>query len=121
VWRVLLVGVMGCGRIGFAARTGSGAGDASASGDAMRDADLSDSHLPSGLVVWFQLETTPADDIVGGGQGTCTASSCPTVTTGYAGSGLLFDGVNNCLDVADYPALHQPTITVAYRAHMTPC
>ena len=120
---MLLAGVMGmgCGRIGFTAlaATGGGDGGGSATGDAMRDADLSDSNLPAGLVAWFQMGATPATDIVGGGVGACTSPNCPTVTTGYAGSGLLFDGSNDCLDVADYAALHQATITVAFRAHMT--
>ena len=104
IWRCILFALAGCGRIGFDA----GGGDGGGGGDT-----ISVDGLPPDLVVWFTLETTTPIDIVSGGTGTCTTTQCPTVTTGFRGNALLFDGGNDCIVIADYAALHQPTLTVA--------
>lgn len=102
-----VVVVASCGRIGFDPGDGGARSDVAAI-----DA------LPSGLVVWFPLETAMPNDVVSGGVGTCVNPTCPTVTAGYRNAALMFDGIDDCIVIADYAALHQATPTIAIRARI---
>lgn len=108
VWLVLA----GCGRVGFDPFATSSSGDGGRVGDGV-SADA----LPAGLVAWFPLDGN-TNDVVGGGIGTCGGSTCPAVTTGAIGSGRMFDGIDDCVAISDYAALHQATPTVAIRSNM---
>lgn len=113
VWLV----VVGCGRVSFDPIA------APFSADAQRSPDdslvvIGDATFPQGLVAYFPMDSTAPDDIVGGGVGSCTGSACPTVIAGYRDSALQFDGVNDYIVISDYPALDQPTPTIALRAFL---
>ncbi|HEY5947469.1 MAG TPA: LamG domain-containing protein [Kofleriaceae bacterium] len=52
--------------------------------------------LAPGLAAWFPMDSVESGmivEVVGGGFGSCTGSSCPTLTEGVRGGALLFDGV----------------------------
>jgi hypothetical protein len=76
------------------------------------DVAAADAGFPAGLVAWFPMDTgSGAIDVVGGADATCNAT-CPPLGSGHAGSGLHFDGTDECLS-APASALSPPEITVA--------
>lgn len=109
---MLLVAVAGCGRVAF-----DPLGDAAR--DAARDAaaDVAfDANLPVGLVAWYPLDEvsgTRFHDVIGAHDGGCTFGSCPTPTQGHHGGAMHFDGVTNCIDIADAGQLELPAFTIA--------
>lgn len=115
--------VVGCGRIGFGpdpVRDGVGPDDAAI--DAPDgppppfDIIPLDGPLPSGLVVWFPFDdATPqnAADVVSGFGGTCSMPSCPKTGTGHHGGAFLFDGIDDCVEVANMGQLGQAQITLS--------
>lgn len=97
---LLVVGLLGCGRIGFDA--GAAANDASKDGAQGGDGAMPDVALPANLVAWYPMTAisngTVIDATGHGHDATCT--SCPAITAGHAAGGaLLFDGTANCLQV----------------------
>jgi hypothetical protein len=107
--------VVGCGRVAF-----DPVADPGSDGQAADSRTIfGDATFPAGLVVFFPMDDTAPGDVVGGGRGTCTGTVCPALIAGYRGNALSFDGSNDCMTVADYAALHQPTPTIALRVFTT--
>jgi hypothetical protein len=113
---VALLLLVGCGRVGFDARLDGGAGDAPDGPMLLNDVAPLDAALPSGLVAWFPLDDTSATsvaDVVSGFGGTCSGTQCPTTTTGHRGTGFLFDGTDDCIQVPDMGQFGQAKITLS--------
>lgn len=75
-----------------------------------------DAMLPSGLVVWFPMDdaaSANATDVVSGFGGTCAMGSCPQTGTGHHGGAFLFDGINDCIEIANQGQFGQAEITIA--------
>lgn len=120
---VVLLLIAGCGRIGFGdqprgdggTRDGGGV-DAPDGPPPPFDVISPDATLPAGLVVWFPMdESAPAfaADVVSGFGGTCGMGSCPQSGTGHHGGAFLFDGINDCIEVANMGQFGQAEITIA--------
>lgn len=105
---VLLVGA--CGRIGFDPATRS-------TGDAAQDGVT----IPTGQIAWYPLHGPDGlfVDMVGGHDGACSAPACPTTGPGRQGTAAQFDGIDDCLQVADVGQLQLPTLTIALWARQT--
>ena len=110
---------LGCGRTGF-----DPAADAARVDDAASAVDGTavavDAGLPAGLVSWFLLDDSSggaATDLVAGRDGTCT--QCPAQAAGHLGTALLFDGVDDCITVADTGHLQLAQLTVAVWSFQT--
>ena len=114
-WLVLA----GCGRVAFDPVSASIASDAGDAQGGIADSRVfGDATFPAGLGAYFPLDTS-ANDVVGSGIGSCLATTCPTNVAGFSGNALQFDGVNDCMVVADYMAFDQATPTVALRVFST--
>lgn len=112
-WVVL---VAACGRVGFGVH---GDGGADAARDGAGDAATADVALPADLIAYFPLDGT-LDDLVGGPAGTCAAGQCPGAeVAGHLGGGMQFDGVDDCVSVADVGQLGAPQITISIWANET--
>jgi hypothetical protein len=77
----------GCGRIDFDLL--------GAPGDAALDVPVDAPGLPSDLVLWLEMETTPTTTIVDSARGhavACGLSGCPALVAGHRGSGYAFSG-----------------------------
>jgi hypothetical protein len=109
----------GCGRLGFGpVALGDAAAEDAASDAASADAPEPDAPgLPAGLVAWYTLDDTSHADMLGGPTGTCTPPACPTADVGHLGGGLRFDGVDDCVDVADQGQLKPASLTIAVWAN----
>jgi hypothetical protein len=116
VWVVLLA--TACGRLGFDPMVPPGSTDGRLGDGTAGDGAARDSSLPAGLVVWFPMEEMMPVDTLTGTVGDCAGTTCPMVIAGYSGNALSFDGSNDCIAIADYTALDQPTLTIALRAFM---
>ena len=114
--------LVGCGRVNFVERDdGSFTGgviDAPDGALPLVDvAPLDATGLPAGLVVWFPLdEINPQNvhDVVSGFGGSCLGGTCPVMTPGHRNSAFLFDGTDDCLEVADRGQFGQARITLAF-------
>jgi hypothetical protein len=115
--RLLVVLVLvGCGRINFGDHSDGGVADAPDGPRLPFDIRPLDASLPSGLVVWFPLDdidATNAADVVSGVNGTCSGSTCPTMTTGHHGTAFDFDGTDDCITVPDMGQFGQATLTLS--------
>jgi hypothetical protein len=99
--RLLMLGLATCGRIAFDPLPGDGVVNPDA--------------LPAGLVAWFELEEqagAPFIDSAAARNGSCEGT-CPQLTAGHIGSAQLFDGVADCITVADLGHLQLATFTLA--------
>src|SRR5215211_3735693 len=113
VWStVLLILLVGCGRLGFSTMPGDALGDGGGGGDA-GDGGV---QTLTGLVVWFQLDNDNGmtfTDSISGLQGNCTPPGCPAVTTaGHRNSAYVFDGIDDCILIPDAPQFHQTSFTL---------
>jgi len=73
--------------------------------------------LPSDLIAYFPLDGTLADH-VGGPAGSCITGQCPVVeTAGHLGAAMRFDGVDDCVAIADVGQLGAPSLTIAIWAN----
>lgn len=117
--RLLLLWLVGCGRLGFGE---TGDGGVFASGDApdgpmpVIDVAPLDAALPTGLVAWFPLDdasATSVADVVSGFGGTCSGAQCPTTTAGHRGTAFLFDGTDDCIQVPNMGQFGQAQITLS--------
>jgi hypothetical protein len=114
VWWLWILGTLGaCGRLSFDPLH---AGDGSIDGpprDGAADA------LPSDLIAYFPLDGT-LTDLAGGPAGTCIAAQCPVAeVAGHLGAGMRFDGVDDCVSIADVGQLGAPQLTIAIWANET--
>jgi len=108
---VLILALVGCGRLGF---------DATSERVADAPADVSDVAADAlaapGLLAHFAFDDTPLDGVdnraIGGGLATCL-TTCPTVVPGVSGSAYQFNGATDAIRYADSPALHTQAGTVA--------
>jgi hypothetical protein len=116
VWVVLLA--TACGRVGFDSLLPTGSGDGGLDDGASGDGVRADGSFPAGLVVWYPMEETMPVDVINGEVGACGGTSCPSITPGYSGNALSFDGSNDCIAITDYAALDQATPTIALRAFL---
>jgi hypothetical protein len=74
---------------------------------------------PPGLVVWHPLDDDSYEDRVTGLTGTCSPPACPTSMAGRVGQALQFDGVDDCITVADTGHLQLTKLTLALWAVQT--
>jgi hypothetical protein len=119
---VVVVLAAGCGRILFderAPRDGGTIGGAIDAPDGpLPPFDITplDAVVPSGLVVWFPFDdASPQDaaDVVSGFGGTCSGGGCPKTDFGQHGGAFLFDGIDDCIEVANMGQFGQAQITIA--------
>ncbi len=124
-WLALVL-LVGCGRLSFDALGGSGADDASATGDAPLGSDApsaidgavtgGDGGTNPDLLVWLSFEENPADIIVNLGSlptaVTCV-TTCPVQVPGTTGNGVSFNGTSDAIRIADHPALRRASGTIA--------
>ena len=118
--------LVGCGRLGFGSHDdggtvvgdgGPGLDSVDAPDAAMLPMDVApaDAALPSGLVVWLPLDATPQStpDVVSGFGGTCSGATCPSLITGHRNGAFLFDGNDDCIQVANMGQFGQAQITLS--------
>ena len=113
MWRLWSLGILAaCGRLSFDPLH-TGDGSVEPLHDAAADA------VPSDLIAYFPLDGTLIDR-VGGPAGTCIAGQCPvTEVAGHVGAGMRFDGVADCVSIADVGQLGAPQLTIAIWANET--
>ncbi len=112
----LFVLLAGC-RFHFSAQERDDAASDNSDSDAIADAVVlgDGATLVTGLTVWYPFETGGPQvqtDAVSNLLATCSATACPMTATGPYGTALAFDGVDDCLFIADAAELHQASITL---------
>jgi hypothetical protein len=107
VWRLLVaLMVCGCGRVGFDARDDAGTRDTPL-------ADIPTDALDPSLVLWFPFNGSP-NNVVNGAAPQCfTAGQCPTYVPGKVGMAAQFDGIMQCLELADDGSTDVQAFTLA--------
>jgi hypothetical protein len=105
--------IPGCGRVAFDARHDGGA-QLDAAADARPDDAVPDAALPmAGLVALYSFETGLGDSVAAN-DGACSTTLCPVATAGRIGAqAMLFDGVDDCVDVIDNGQLEPAQLTLS--------
>ena len=87
---------------------------ADAAADAAADSVMVavDAGLPPGLVAYFPLDGD-LTDATSARVGSCTAGQCPAPVAGHLGQAYQFDGVDDCITVANDVGLEPAQLTLA--------